>query len=172
MGRTIILIKSRHRFVVYFSLAWLAGLVAGVCAATHLSTIHNSLTQSLIESRLSVVGFLASLVLPFVLSAILFRVSLFGLVIPLVFGKAFSYSWCVCVLLICFADAGWLLSRLLVFSDSIVAVLLLWYWFRGLGQDNHHRQVDLLLCIVIALVVGCIDRCVISPFGISLLLHS
>ncbi len=172
MRKSIVSVKSRHCFVFCYSLVWLAGLIAGALAATHSSTIHNSWTQSLVESRLSVVGFLASLIFPFLLSAIFFRMSLFGLAIPLIFGKAFSYSWCVCVLRICFADAGWLLSNLLVFSDSIVTVLLLWYCFRRLSQNDNRRQVDLLLCVVITLVIGCIDCCVISPFGISLLLHS
>ena len=172
MCKTIVLLKSQQRFYYYFSVAWLAGLVAGLFAATHSTTLHNTLTQSLSYSRLSVVGFLVSLSFPFLLSAIFFRMSLFGLVIPLIFGKAFSYSWCVCAILILFGDAGWLLCRLLIFSDSIVTVLLLWYWFRGLDRENVRRQVDLLLCLVIALAIGCIDCCAISPFGISLLLHS
>ena len=172
MRKTIISVKSQQRLALYFSLAWLAGLSAGVLVTAQSSTIHNTLTQSLSYSRLSVVGFLASLVAPFLLSAIFFRMSLFGLVIPLIFGKAFSYSRCVCLLMISFPGAGWLLCRLLVFSDFIVTVLLLWYWFRGLDQKNNRRQIDLLLCLVIALAIGCIDCCVISPLGISLLLHS
>lgn len=159
-------------FYLYFSFAWLAGLVAGVLTATQSTTIHNSLTQLLSYSRLSVIGFLASLSLPFLLSAIFFKMSLFCLVIPLIVWKAFSYGWCVCAILISFADAGWLLSRLFLFSDSIVTVLLLWFWVRCLDMKNNRRQVDLLLCLVITLAIGCIDCCVISPFGISILLHS
>lgn len=172
MRKTIISVKYQQRFALYFSVAWLAGLAAGVLVAIQSSAIHNSLTQSLPYSRLSVVGFLVSLIAPFLLSAIFIKISLFGLIIPLIFGKAFSYSWCVCLLLISYPGSGWLLCRLLVFSDFIVTVLLLWYWFRGLDQKNNRRQNDLLLCLVIALAIGCIDCCVISPLGISLLLHS
>ena len=172
MRRSIILIKSRRRFYLYFSLAWLVGLFAGAFFATQATTIHNSLTQSLSYSGLSVVGFLAGLSFPFLLSAIFFQMSLYGFLIPLIFGKAFSYSWCVCAILCSFFDAGWLVWHLLLFSDSIVTILLLWYWFRGLKEENNRRQVDLLLCLVFTLAIGCIDCCIVSPFGISLLLHS
>ena len=169
---TIISFRLRQRYYLYFSLAWLAGLIAGALTATQSAAIHNSLTQSLCYSRLSVVGFLASLSVPFLLSAIFFKMSLFGLVIPLILWKAFSYSWCVCAVLVSLADAGWLISRLLLFSDSVVTVLLLWFWFRGLDRESTGRQVDLLLCLVMTLSIGSIDCCVISPFGISLLLQS
>lgn len=171
MRYSIFRLTSGYRRYIYFSFTWLAGLVAGMFLAIQFTTIHNPWTQSLAYSRLSVIGFLASLSIPFLLSAILFRMSIFWLIIPLIFGKAFSYSFSVCVILITFADAGWLLCRLLVFSDSIVAVFLLWFWFRNLDMNNNCRQVDLLLCLVITLAIGCIDCCVISPFGISLLLH-
>ena len=171
VGNSIASHKPKYCFIMCYSVAWLVGLVVGAFVATCASATHKSWARLIADSRVSIWSLLASLSVPFLLSAILFEFSLFGLVVPLIFGKAFSFSWCVCALLVGFADAGWLLSRLLVFSDFVVSVLLIWFCFRGLDQNAHRRRTDLLLCIVLSFAVGCIDFCVISPFGISLLLH-
>lgn len=161
--------KGYDRIMLCLSCTWICGLFAGAYIALKTTTIHNSWTQLLYYSHLSVIGFLAMLTFPFILSAILLRISLRGFVIPLLFLKAFSYSWCACFLRICFANAGWLLHLLLFFSNTVLSSLLLWFCLRNWEGKNRNGQYDLLLCLVFILVIGYIDSSVVSPFGVSLL---
>ncbi len=160
---------SRNPLLVWFSFFWIAGLLMGSYSAIQTSTIHNSWTQGLFNSHLSVVGLIACLTLPFLLSAILFRMSLPGAVIPVIFLKAFSFSFCASSLVYPLHYSGWLLRLLFLFSDSVLSVPLLLFVMRNIQSDRNSRHNDLLRCLVLILVIGCIDSFVVSPFGVSLL---
>ncbi len=162
---------KRNIKLLCFSLIWLLGLSLGAYVASQTTTIHNSWMQSLYYSRLSIIGFLAMLIFPFLLSAILFRMSFWKMVLLLFFVKAFAFSWLASSIILYFDGAGWLLRWLLLFSESIASVLLVWFWTRNRQGRSNRRQNDLLLCLVIALVIGCIDSSVVSPFGIAMLTH-
>ncbi len=147
---------------------WLAGLTTGALFA-HLNSFDITWMHSVFSSRISVIGFLMMLIAPFLLSTLFFRLSLPALVVPLAFIKAFSYSWCSGCIMICFHSAGWLLRLLLLFTDTFVAVILIWYWYRNVNSRVERLKNDTLISLIFTLLIGCIDCCVISPFGISLL---
>lgn len=169
MSRVFHFFSSHRKNTIFISCTWLLGLFAGLLVALRTVTIHNTWTQSLQYSDLSVVGFFAMLILPYLLSAILFRVSSWKFVLPLIFLKAFIYSWCATTIVRAFGYSGWLFRFLLLFSDSLTVVLLLWFWIRNCNYDVAGRQRDLLFCLVLTLIIGCIDCSMISPFGDYLL---
>ena len=160
---------KRNSLMMWFSCFWIIGLGVGSYSAICTSTIHNSLTQWLCYSHLSVVGLIVCLTLPFLLSAILFRMSLPGAVIPVIFLKAFSFSYCASSLVYPLHYSGWLLRLLFLFSDSMVTVPFLLFVMRNISSDRRSRHISLLQCLIWILIIGCIDSCLISPFGISLL---
>lgn len=147
---------------------WLAGLTVGALFA-HSNSSEITWMPALYGSHISVIGFLAMLIAPLLLSALFFRLSLPWLVVPIAFFKAFSYSWCSSCIMIYFHSAGWLLRLLLLFSDTFVAVILIWYWYRNLSSREERLKNDTLTCLIFLLLIACFDCCVISPFGISLL---
>ncbi|MBR3978868.1 MAG: hypothetical protein IKJ94_04515 [Oscillospiraceae bacterium] len=162
----------KHRRNVFgISLAWIFGLLAGLLVALRTVTIHNTWTRSLQQSELSVVGFLATLIFPYFLSAILFKVSLWEMILPLIFLKAFSYSWCATSIVCMFGHSGWLFRLLLLFSDSLSVSCLLWFWIRNYSGNSVSGWRDLLLCFCLVLALGCFDCCLISPFAGYLLLY-
>ncbi len=169
MLRVFRLFNNHSKNVFSISCSWLLGLIAGLLVALRTATTFNSWTLSLQYSDLSVIGFLATLIFPYLLSAILFRVSTWKAVLPLIFLKAFSYSWCAIAIVRVFVYSGWLLRLLLLFSDSLSVVLLLWFWIRNCNSDTAGRHRDLLLCLVLTLIIGCVDCSLISPFGVYLL---
>ena len=167
-------ISSRNPFLICkiaISAAWVFGLICGVFFALHTSDITVSLMRSVLYDRLSIVGLLVALVFPFVLSAILLRYLSTLAIVPLVFLKAYLFSWCACGVYFAFGDAGWLVRWFLIFSDSLIVVLLLWYWLSHASGRRDAMKSELFLCITTALLVGCFDYCVISPISSMLFSH-
>lgn len=148
---------------------WLLGLISGAAVAWKTAIIHTSLTQSLYYSDLSVVGFLAMLIFPYLLSAVLFRTSIGKCVFLLILIKAYSFSWSSVTFLLTFGCAGWLFRLLFMFSSCLTSVLLLWYWIRNFSNDRKGKKSDLFLCLVLTLIIGFIDFSIISPLGVRLL---
>ena len=148
---------------------WLAGITVGALVSQY-NLSDASWLPLIYSSRISVIGFLAMLIIPFLLSALFFRLSLPGLIVPLSFVKAFSYGWCSGCIMLYFHSAGWLVRFLLLFTDTFVAIFLIWFWFRNAYSRVERLKEDTLICLIFTLLIGCIDCCVISPFGISLIL--
>lgn len=171
MPKVLFLFRNHNQKNFAISCSWLSGLVTGMLTALKTVTTHFFWTQSLHNSDLSVVGFLAFLLFPYLLSTILFRVSMWKGVLPLVFLKAFSFSWCATTIIRVFHHGGWLLRILLLFSSSLTAPLLLWFLIRNSNRDNCKNQRDLLFCLILTLIIGCIDCSLISPFGDFLLAY-
>ena len=164
--------NSYRIHLLLVSFAWCIGLIAGSLFATYTTTIHNSLTQMLSNSHLSVLGFVALQIFPFLLSAFLLRMFDYKAIIPLIICKAFSFGFCACFFIAHFDYSGWLLRWLFLFSDSVSSVFLIWFWIRCVNGYMKRRQNDLMLCIIFVLIIGFIDSYYISPFGISLLSYS
>ena len=161
--------RNHNQKAFWISLFWILGLIIGFIVSWNMEAIHNALANSLLHSDASVVGFLASLIFPFLLSAVFFKFSVWKGICILAFLKAFTFSYCSTTIVCCFGSAGWLLRCILAFSGSTTGVILLWFWIRSCRQTTRSGYQDLFLCLFLTLVVGFIDYCMISPFGVHLL---
>lgn len=150
-------------------LIWFLGFFAGIWIAAQTSTTTSSLMRSVVNDRSSIVGLLTVLTVPFLVSAVLFKLSLPLLGLFIVFIKSLLFSCCSYGLVLAFGDAGWLVRWLLLFSDSSVIVLLLWFWIRNIAGQGSNFKTDLLFCILITVLIGCVDYYIISPFVAVLL---
>lgn len=166
-------IHSNRSFIykVLLCCTWFLGLVLGYCFSFQISDIFASLMLSVADSRLSIVGLFFSLIFPFFISAVLLRYTSPLAILPLVFIKAFSFSLCACAVTFAFGDAGWLVRWLLIFSDSFLIVLLLWFWLKNISEEKRTIKTDLLLCIIASGLIGCADLCFVSPFLVMLFDH-
>lgn len=154
------------RKVTALTITWILGLLAGVFC------LNQSPTYLLIDSsylwELSGIGLTVSLAFPILLSFILLKLICFYAVLPLVFVKAFSFMFCFGNVFIAFGDAGWLVSRLIFFSDCILVLLLLVHWFCSAIGERWNRTQCFTAYIIVPVLIGCFDYFVITPFWVTL----
>ena len=154
---------------LFLALSWHFGLLCGVLITDKCDPDLLSLMRSAVLSRVSIVGLLAVTFLPFLLSAFAVIFSSPWLMIPISFLKAFSFGYCASAVSTSFGSAGWLVRWLLLFSACCSVPVLYWFWLRHISGSQKSLWMDLVLCAVIVLLIGCLDYRVISPFLVKLL---
>lgn len=162
-------IISRHsRAVSLLLLAsfWTTGLLIGytVAAKTSISLLMRAFTLE----RVSIVGLVLVTILPLILSAAAYRLSVPYFILPIAFIKAFLFSFCACALALVYTDAGWLARWLYIFSDSLMVIFLLWFWVRNIPNVKGSVQKDFVICLIAASLLISIDYFIVSPFSVML----
>lgn len=125
-----------------------------------------SLMRSTPQDAVSIAGLLCLTFFPFLISA--FAVSLSRSALFLVcFGKAFLFAFAALGVSQAFGCAGWLLLRLILFSDCMLLPLLYFLWLRLLAGNSCGWENA---CIwALALLIVSIDYRIISPILASLI---
>ena len=142
---------------------WCLGLVLGICYVSQADGSFFVLMRRAAESPVSIVGLLAVLVLPFLITAFAVLISRPQLLILLAFLKAFSFGACACCVDQAFLSAGWLLRIFLMFSDLLSLPVLLWLWLRCISGERRRTVRDLVFSGVLLAAVGTVDYCLVSP---------
>lgn len=162
--------QPEHIRELFLCLFWIAGLPIGYLFVGQLSETYYSLMRMAVKTPVSIVGLMTVIFLPLLLSVVALAFSKPLLFVPLAFLKSFLYSFTVSAVMFVFNDAGWLVAGLLLFSESLMNVLLLWFWFRNLHR-NHTFFKDVMISTFIAAAVFVIDFYAVSPFLVSLFYH-
>lgn len=165
-------VKTHCRKSVWtLAFSWVFGVSLGLLYASHMHEDFSSMMRTAISSRVSIVGLLIILLLPYVSSvgAVFFHPALVYLFAA---GKGMCFSFCVYLIMVQFPSTGWLLCRLLLFSEFSVMVPMLLLWIRLLEDGQQSLKHDSLLYLIVALTIGILDYCIISPFTVNLMLHS
>lgn len=149
--------------MLLFAFLWFAGLLLGLRAAHLPGSAYTSLMLAAFESRVSIVGLAAVLLLPFLFSAFAVFISQPWLLLPIAFGKAVAFGCCVGGISVAFGSAGWLARWLLMFSDCCMLPVLCWFWLRCLSGGKMPAK-DLAVCVTAAVVIGSLDYGIVSPF--------
>lgn len=149
-------------------ICWLAGLLIGFIYAKGHCTELYFLMRIAVAQRVSIVGIVFSLSFPLIISAIAIHLDSPLVLSILAFLKAFCFGCCCCAVVAAFGSSGWFIRWLLLFSDSCIVVVLLWLWLKSFAGDEHTIHADVLISIVIAIIIGCVDYFVVSPFMVSL----
>lgn len=147
---------------VMLASAWVAGLILG--AVFSLFAGDTAWMRGVPFGSVSIVGVLASAVLPLFFSAFAVYVSAPYLLLPVVFCKAFLFSWCGVGIASVFGDAGWLICGLLLFTDISMLPVLWLFWLRCCRFAADRPMYDLIVPVAAALLVGSMNYSVISPF--------
>ena len=150
-------------FVLCWSFGLTLGLYAGFCALSPISGY-------LYESALSVGTWpVATTILPILLVWFFLWRGLPGLVYPVMFLKAFSDGIVLIALAYAFGSATWLLSPLLIASDRIATVILLWFASRFLEGNESKLHSAFLFCLSATIAAIIFDQFVIAPYLSSLM---
>lgn len=148
----------------FLSICWILGLLIGLFLAICLPDESRYLVHTLVYSRVSTVGLLINLFLPIILSAIVWKLKFPALFLLFAFIKAISYGFCFYVITYIYHEAGWFLRWLFLFSDTVLSVLLLWFWFRNINAINKQGRKDVCICSILVLLISLLDIYYVSPF--------
>lgn len=149
---------------------WIAGLILGAFVSFVAVNALRDLFPVVLSANKSMVSVLLPTILPFLLSALAVYFSIPWLLSLICGLKAFCFGFCGLGLCIVYGQCSWLLQLLFMFTDLCTLPILLFYWLRYfMGGNRPSRFTN--ICFGSALFVICsIDRCIISPFAMRLLL--
>lgn len=155
---------------VCICISWVIGLISGYMVSNGVSSSLPYMMQSACSCSVSFGGFLAVLLLPFLIACLCYRLSIPVLIIPLLYLKGFSYAICSVSIFQVFHSASWLVQSLLLFSDHISIFLLMVFSVRHCSQsDLSALKRDGLIVFSVLLGVGVIDYLYISPLMMRLM---
>lgn len=160
---------SRNYRFLYLAFAMMAGAFFGAYLANQ--SVDSFLPLMLVAAgcRMSIVGLIASRFLPFLFAAFAVYIAKYWLLIPVIFIKGCSITWCGCLTVTAFGSAGWLVQPLLQFSDFLLLPALFWFCIRRISEARATIWRDLKICGAAFVLTGALDYCIISPFLVMLL---
>lgn len=168
ISRTIVC-KNSILCALLISCFWIAGFLLGSYYGLRLTDKSCFLLHNAVYNPASFFSLYLVLFSPFILSTLLIRSHIPFATLLITFTKALSFGFCACGTVVAFSSAGWLIRSLLLFSDSIIVVLLLWFWIRNIAHSGNHLNADISICAVFTFTISCIDYFAVSPFLDALL---
>ena len=156
----------QHRQYILFCLFYFLGLIAGALYIYRYPFY--SLMRLSVYSQMSIVVGVVVTALPFIVYYIIFRCLSFYWILPVAFLRAFAFMYCFGGTTLAYADAGWLMRCLLMFSDCLSVPLLLWFAVRGLLRGFAISERCLGICLLCICAIKCVDSYVVSPFAMRL----
>ena len=151
------------------ALSWFSGMLLGTCAALATSEFLVPMMRQSVTRSVSIPGLLAASVVPFLFSAFAISLSEPWLLLIISTLKAFGFSFCACGVSLAFGQSSWLVRFLFLFSDHCLIPVMYLYWLRHIKGQVKTCFWEPAGCIGAALLVGCIDYCLVAPFLVSLI---
>lgn len=149
--------------------AWYNGLLVGTLIAAMVDIDVFSLMRTAGDSRVSIVVLMAVIIIPFLISVLSVSLSKPWLLLPVCFFKAFSLGYCISGVCIIYGSAGWLVRLLLLFSSTVSAPVLYWFWLRHISGTKKYLWLDFMICAAVVFLITVIDYRMIAPLWDHLL---
>ena len=146
------------------STLWIFGLIFGCYLALQLPDRSIIFISHIYKHQLSVAALFVSLSIPLVLSFLAFKLHLKTLIFLVTFFKGVCFSFCALCLLFAFGDAGWLVYRFYLFSDSCSVIILNWFWNHYFNEEIATLKKGFTCCSLAILAICFIDFLLVSPF--------
>ena len=157
--------------VCFLAFFWSFSLSAGVIFAAKISPCYFSLMRGAISGTVSIVGTILAAFLPLILSCFAIRFKASFLLFVLAVCKGFLYGFLLSSVYFSYGSAGWLVSSMFVLCQSVMNILLLWFWITHLKTSLSGLFRDGLLCMSCSLAAVVFDTLVISPFLSMIILY-
>ena len=158
-----VVFQNRKLSTIILAFCWFAGLLTGCFFADHAGNFHYSMMRRAVSGSVSIAG-LVVVVLPFLFSAFAVYLSKTWLFLPFCFFEGFQFAYLAGLVSASFGEAAWLIRLLLFFTEGWVIPVLLWLWFRWIGEGGRQAIRQIAVCAVFCAVVWSIDYFVVSPF--------
>lgn len=146
--------------------SWVLGMLIPVCIFSQIDASFPSLMRRAVVGQVSIVSLLASILLPYLLSAFAVYISKPLLLLPIAFIRGFTLILVLMTVSEAFGSAGWLIRGLFLFSDVAFMPFLYLFWHRNISVVSNNSG---WVCCGAAVLIGCLDYYYISPFLLGLL---
>ena len=156
-----------NRFLIWI-LSFFLGHLLGVLCSGSASEPFLSGMHTAAGCRVSIIGLLSSVGLPFLLAAWAVYIRCPFLLVPIAFGKAFSFSCVGYRICTAWGDAGWLVAGLMMFGTLFSMPVLCWYCRCHIGGRDF-SWVLFFMALACLVVIGIVDYCWIAPFLINII---
>lgn len=154
--------------VAFLAFLWIASLIYGVyLGGRELSVV--SLMRLSAYSQVSIVGLCYSLILPLFISIVaIYRLgtiaiysisAISGLIAGITLGAASA----------AFTESAWLVYPILLFSESLSNIIMLWFLYRMVVLDLAFHKCEILITTALIILVGIADYIIVSPFWDALI---
>ena len=154
--------------VIRFCLVWIAGLLIGMLLAARFDSSFFSLMRPTLGGRVSIVRQLAAIFLPFLIAAFAAYANKLWLVYLLCLFKSCAFIYCSLAIYSGYGSAGWLVRIFLQFSDIFSLPLFCWFCIKIITGE-HSAVNNLLVCIIYAAIIVCIEHFAVLPFTAQLI---
>lgn len=158
----------RNIAVWILAFLWAFGFVLGACISAG-SFGNASMMRIAAQSNVSIAGSCVVVLLPLLLSVASVYFDMPFLILPLGLIKSFSFGYISTYTLHVFGDAAWLVRCLFLFSDIVMNMFMLWFWFRHIPGRKEKLFKDTFICLIAACIVAAADHLVASPFLMMLM---
>lgn len=162
-------LKKNTIYALLISVAWILGLISGCLLIEYSSDVFAHIFHSAPYASPSAFSSFFVLIVPFLLSFVFIKFSKPAICLLLIFIKALSFSCCSCGIIIAYASAGWLVRFLLLFADSCITAMLLWFMIRNVAEERGSLFTDTLLSVFFTFLICCFDAFAVSPYLMLLL---
>lgn len=154
---------------IVLSLLWISGLLLGILMSCFADSVLSPTMLSAPDGSLSIFCFLSALLLPLIISVLSVYLSQPCIIFPVVFTKAFLFSFVGFGFLNSFVTSGWLMRCLMMFSDSLALPILWCVWLQAFSNDRRALMQFSALAAALILLIGFFDYAFIVPFLATLI---
>ena len=153
---------------VILSLLWIAGLISGsvVCLLGEQVIVPDSFPA--LFGDLNFGGLFSVRMLPFLLTALSILLSRVWLLIPVIFSKAFLFSFVAISFMKSFGVSGGIITAFCLFSDFLTLPFLLFFWQRSICCENFSFFRTGCLLASVVFVVCFFDFHYLVPYVVQL----
>ena len=157
-------VLRKHRSSIYIlTFLWTFGLSSGMVLASRARLVTDSWMCAVTTNSVSILSLLITMLIPFLISFVAFRLGSAIMIYLLAFLKSFLYGFSRCLMIHLFLGATWFLNVFLFFSDSILTVILLLYWFHRFQKSNVYSLRNDLIYLFSAVAVCIFDYLIVLP---------
>lgn len=162
------ILSDRSLFSAFkLAAVWLLGLLLGYYIGFQVAFDFKPYFLMACSKRIGFLSVSLTLLLPVLLTFCLAYFYPGDSVLIVAFFRAMVFSAAVFSCCYCWRNAGWLVSRLLLFSGFSSIPILIWVWYRVLCGKFYKKEA--ITALFMLLIVGVSEYCFISPFICSLL---
>ena len=153
-------------------ICWCVFLFIGIYTALRVNVQSLLMMRESLMTSTSIFGLACVALFPLLLSVVAFRSGRFLLLVTTVCIKAYAFAFTCCCIYSIFSDAGWMMRWLLVFTDSILLIALMYYWIRNTLQPPANAVRGAGGYLILSSLMIAVDCCFISPLIITLLRYT
>ena len=155
-------LRKHTRF--FLAISWLLGLCAGGLTFLYAGEQASSLLLLAVAGQPSFISLFLNVSLPLLLCAFIVYLDKPGLLLPVVFLRAFIYGYILCAVYVSFRGFGWLVRWMLLFTSSFGCGVLYFYAARHITGLRIFSIGEVLLIEAILALLVFLDYFHVSPF--------